>query len=257
MAIYLDVVVLINFMVDILLLLATNRLCGYPPGLWRNMGAAALGGFYAGACLVPGFRFLGNWVWRLVSLAAMGWMAFGLSVSALRRICIFALLSMALGGIALGMGTDNIWSLIAAAVGLLLVCAFGFRQRPGSVAYLPVELRYGQKLLRLTALRDTGNSLVDPVTGRSVLVVDANAAIALTGLTLQQLQKPVEAVSNALLPGLRLISYQAVGQPGGMLLALRIPDVRIGDWKGSSLVAFAPNGLSREGAYQALTGGVA
>ena len=190
-------------------------------------------------------------------IAAMGWMAFGLSVSALRRICIFALLSMALGGIALGMGTDNIWSLIAAAVGLLLVCAFGFRQRPGSVAYLPVELRYGQKLLRLTALRDTGNSLVDPVTGRSVLVVDANAAIALTGLTLQQLQKPVEAVSNALLPGLRLISYQAVGQPGGMLLALRIPDVRIGDWKGSSLVAFAPNGLSREGAYQALTGGVA
>ena len=41
----------------------------------------------------------------------------------------------------------------------------------------------------------------------------------------------------------------------GRLLAMRLQQVRIGSWKGSCLVAFAPDGLSRDGAYQALTGG--
>ena len=33
-------------------------------------------------------------------------------------------------------------------------------------------------------------------------------------------------------------------------------NVKIGNWQGSTLVAFAPESLSAEGAYQALTGGV-
>ena len=109
--------------------------------------------------------------------------------------------------------------------------------------------------MRMTALQDTGNTLCDPVTGRPVLVVGVEIAQQLTGLTQQQLRCPVEAIAEAPLPGLRLIPYRAVGQPSGLLLALRLQDVRIGNWKGSSLVAFAPDGLSREGAYQALTGG--
>jgi hypothetical protein len=75
----------------------------------------------------------------------------------------------------------------------------------------------------------------------------------LTGLTLTQLQKPAENIGS--LPGLRLIPYRAVGQSSGLLLALRLPCV-IGTWKGNSLVAFAPEGLSPDGAYQALTGGI-
>jgi stage II sporulation protein GA (sporulation sigma-E factor processing peptidase) len=106
----------------------------------------------------------------------------------------------------------------------------------------------------LTALQDTGNTLRDPITGRQVLVVGADVAQKLTGLTVQQLKKPVENVG--LLPGLRLIPYRAVGQEAGLLLALKLPQVKIGTWQGNSLVAFAPEGLSPDGAYQALTGGV-
>ena len=110
--------------------------------------------------------------------------------------------------------------------------------------------------MRLTALQDTGNSLIDPLTGRSVLVVGADVAKKLLGLTREQLSMPAEAIVSAGVPGLRLIPYRTVGQAGGMLLGLRLQDVKIGHWKGSSLVAFAPEGLSEEGAYQALTGGV-
>lgn len=257
MTVYLDMVILLNFLVDYLLLLGTNRLSGYPPGWGKAALGALLGSLYAGACLLPGFAFLGNFFWRMLLMLLVGFISFGFSVSGLRRTFVFLLLSMALGGIALAMGKGDIFSLLTAASVLAAVCAFGFRAKVGSVNYVPVELQYGKTHIRLTALCDTGNSLRDPITGRPVLVVCDEIAGRLTGLTKQQLSAPLETISCGAYPGLRLIPYSSVGQPGGLMLAMRIPQVKIGKWQGSSLVAFAPEKLSREGAYQALTGGMA
>ena len=257
MTVYLDIIMLLNFLVDFLLLMGTNRLCGFQTGWKRPALAAGVGALYGGMCLLPGFHFLGNVLWRTVSLFLVTWIAYGFSKSGLRRGIVFTLLSMALGGIAMGVGMTGFWSLIAGAAGVFLMCALGFREKLGSVSYIPVELNYCGKRMRLTALCDTGNALRDPVTGRSVLVIGADAAQQLTGLTQQQLNSPVEVMQSPPLPGLRLVPYRAVGQPGGLMLALRLQEVTIGNWKGSSLVAFAPEGLNGEGAYQALTGEVA
>lgn len=255
MTVYLDIVVLLNFLVDWLLLLGTNRLCGYPSELGKTALAAGLGGVYAGGCLLPGFAFLGNWFWRIVSLLLIAVVAFGFSVSALRKGVVFMFLSMALGGIAVGFGNGGFWQLVCAAAGVSLMCWVGFRGKLGAVVYVPVEISFDGKKLHLMALKDTGNSLRDPVTGRPVLVIGGEAAQKMTGLTPRQLRDPLQAIVS--LPGSRLIPYRAVGQPSGMLLALRINDVKIGGKRESVLVAFAPDNLSREGAYQALTGGVA
>lgn len=257
MVVYLDGVALINFLVDFLLLVGTNCLCGYPPG-WRRSGAAAvLGGVYGGICLLPGFGFLGNYLWRAVCLLTMGWIAFGFSKSAFRRTVIFVFLCMALGGVAYGINVGGVLSVIVSALVVCLLCIVGFRDVPGRVKYVPVELTYGEKRLSFVALEDTGNTLRDPVTGRPVLVVEANVAQKLTGLTQTQLKSPVSAMESGALPGLRLIPYHSVGQSNGMLLALKFPKVKIGKWKGSSLVAFAPDALCSDGRYQALTGGAA
>jgi len=253
MPVYIDVVIFLNFLVDFLLLLGTNRLCGYPPELRRAMFAAGLGGIYGGACLLPGFAFLGSLLWRGISFLCMSVIAFGYTWHALRRGLVFVFLCLALGGVAAGMRGIDFWKLVGAAMGVFLLCRFGFGGRIGGKELIPVEVFCKEKHVRLTALRDTGNTLCDPVTGAPVLVVGAEVANKLTGLTLQQLKNPVESI-NAI-PGLRLIPYRAVGNAGGMLLALRFPKVRIGDWQGSSLVAFAPEGLCSDGEYQALTGG--
>lgn len=257
MVVYLDGVALINFVVDFLLLVGTNCLCGYPPG-WRRSGAAALlGGIYAAVCMMHRFAFLGNFLWRMVFLGMMGWIAFGSDKSAFRRTVIFVFLCMALGGIMQGLNTGGKLSMVLSAAMICGMCIIGFRDRPGRVKYVPVELTYGEKRLSLIALEDTGNTLRDPVTGRPVLVVEAGVAQKLTGLTPQQLRSPINAMEEGIVPGLRLIPYRTVGQSSGMLLALRFPKVRIGKWKGSSLVAFAPEALCNDGRYQALTGGAA
>lgn len=255
MTVYLDGILLLNFLVDFLLLMGAGRLCGYQVKIGRALAAAALGGLYGSCCLLPGFYFLGNILWRTVSLGVMAVIAYGLTLSALRRGIVFAFLSLALGGAVLGIGKGGLPGILGAAGVLCLLCYVGFRGKVGGTTFIPVELSYGEKHLRLTALQDTGNLLRDPITGRQVLVVGADVALELTGLTREQLRSPVESIGA--LPGLRLIPYRNVGNSSGFLLALRLQNVKIGKWKGSTLVAFAPEGLSSEGAYQALTGGAA
>lgn len=249
---YMNGVFLLNFLVDIFLLLAATRLCGYPAKLYRVVLGGLLGGVHSVCCLLPGFSFLGNILWRVVSLCLIAAAAYGISMSGARRGMIFAFLSLALGGAVMGLDKGGIIEIVSAAGIISLLCFFGFRGRVGATRYLPVELSYGEKYVRITALQDTGNTLRDPITGRQVLVVGADVAEALTGLTRQQLGAPVESVG--VLPGLRLIPYRSVGG-SSFLLAMRLPKVKIGIHQGSTLVAFAPDFLCPEGTYQALTGG--
>lgn len=253
MRVYFDLVVLLNSAVDLLLLLGTNRLSGFPPGWKRVIPAAILGGIYGGICLLPGFSFLGHSVWRIVFLALMSVIAFGWNRSALKRSGVFLLLSMALGGMAMNIGNKDSFGILLAAVLIWALCRIGFGGSIGGREYVPVEIRHGTKTVSLLALRDSGNTLTDPVTGEQVLVIDAAAAEELTGLTVAELEEPIHSIGKV--PGLRLIPYSSVGKSGGMLLAMRFREVRLGKQRISAVVAFAPQAIGRGEGYRALTGG--
>lgn len=245
-----------RFAVVLLLLLGTNRLCGSMAQLRRLVIAALLSGIHSWACFQSGFSFLGNALWRSIFLLLIAFIAFGWSIGGLKSWAVFILLSLALQGITADMATVDPLTVLLGMGCLCVICIFGFGGRPSAGACVPVELSYRDKNIRILALRDTGNLLKDPITGRSVLVVDAAVAQQLTGLTAEQLSRPLEALTDKILPGLRLIPYRALGKENGLLLALRLPKVRIGSWQGSSLVAFAPGTLTTGGTYQALTGGI-
>lgn len=253
--IFVDLVALINFMVDFLLILGTNRLAGFPPGFGRAVVAAALGGVYGGACLMPGFSFLGNALWRAISLCAIAVVAFGWNRSALQRGGVFVLLSMALGGIAIGIGDEGMMGLFISTGLMWLLCRIGFRGSVGKRSYIPVQLTWGGHQMRVIALKDTGNTLHDPLTGEQVLVAGADVGMNLLGLTEHQLQHPMETVVSGCIPGMRLIPYHAVGQPNGMMLAVRFQNAKIGGADAQPLVAFAPEKIARGDMYQMLTGG--
>ena len=248
MPVYLDVLVVLNFLVDLFLLLGTNRLSGHPPDVKRAVIAATLGGLYGGICVLPGMSFLSGTVWRLAVLCLMAGIGCGFRRDALRRGVLFVLLSMALGGVAMGLSGGGFWTLVLSAGAVCAMCLFGFRGRIGA-EYVPVELEG----IRMTALRDTGNTLTDPITGQQVLVVSAKIGMNLLKLSGKDLEDPVKAMGKV--AGARLIPYHAVGKHA-MLLAKRYENVTIGKWKGNCLVAFAPEDIGRGKPYEALTGGV-
>ena len=165
---------------------------------------------------------------------------------------LFILLSMALGGLALSLNTAGA-GLPLCAGGLALLSRMGLRS--GGRELLPIAVTYRGRTVRALALRDTGNTLRDPITGEQVLVIGPEDAKILTGLTDDQLQNPMETILRQRGLGLRLIPYHSVGQSGGMLLAKRMEQVQVDGWEGSAIVAFAPDRIGTGEVYQALTGG--
>ena len=226
--------------VDTLLLLATAKLRSVRLHPLRLAAAVALDALSVLLGSAPGIPLAKDFALRVLALLLTGVTAFGISYGVL----IFALLNLSLGGIA--DSSNQILPPLMGAAGLGLACmVLGKDNR-----YVPVELIYHDKKLRFTALRDTGNNLRDPITGKFVLIVDADIAFRLTGLTHAELSNPVSNLDR--LPGLRLIPYQTVGNHG-FLLALTVSQAKIGNRQSSVVVAFSPQILGSK--YQALTGG--
>ena len=128
---------------------------------------------------------------------------------------------------------------------------------PDSV--VPVRLTLGGRRVFLSALRDSGNTLCDPVTGEAVLVADWRCAARLLphdGLRAADFAAPAALVVRLQRLHPRLIPFRAVGTGSGLLLALPCEEVRIGkSVQKNGLVAFSPTPVSDGGGYEALTGG--
>lgn len=236
---------ILYFVVDILLLFGIKRLHDRVPNIGRTALAALYGSIFAAVCLMPRFSFLNTFFWQLCGFAATGLMAFGTTPMGISGSMLYVLLHVVMQN--RGRGA------MLMACGGFLIWVFFFRKNGGAL-YIPVELNHNGRKLSVMALRDTGNCLRDPITGKPVLIIDAATAEGLTGLSRLQLGNPIETMGT--IPGLRLIPYKTVGG-SGFLLALRLQNVKIGSWQGSRLVAFSPEIFNFEGMYQALTGGVA
>lgn len=238
------VVMLIVFVTNVLLLFAAGRFLGGGENPARILIGAGFAVLFTLLSILPGFSFLDHILWRLAAMTLTALSAFGFRDRALLRMLVFLLLQLSLGGLT-GEKSEAV-SVLLGAAGIGFACLLLSKQSK----FIPVELHYGNQTLHMTALRDTGNTLRDPVTGKSVLVVSAHIAEQLTGLTADALRDPVETMGKV--PGLRLIPYQSVGSDG-FLLAVFVPQAKIGTKQGSAIVAFSP--MIFESNYQALTGG--
>ena len=255
MKVYLDLAVILNMVVDFLLLMGTARLLGSTVKLWRTVLASVLGGIYAGVCLLPGWSFLGNLFWRAVSFAVMVGFAFGWEKSTMQKGAVFMILNLTLGGAAIALERGGFFGVILMAGLMVLLFTVGLSWLFQGRKFLKVELQKNGKKACLTALYDTGNTLKDPVSGKSVLVVGPSLANYFLGLTDMQLRSPLLTMESGQSPGIRLIPYRAVGTSRDFLLASAFDEVRVNGKAVSYLVAFAPEAIGTKQSYDALIGG--
>ena len=279
--VYLDAFLALNFAVNYLLLAGASRLDGAALRRSRCALAAALGAVYGAVSLLPAAAFLEHPVCKAGAAVGMLLVAFGWRERLLRTGGLFLLLSCAFGGGVLllamvkggGVGTVGLLGsrlgmrgiLVAAALSygclsLLLKGQFTHARTAGEL--LPLTLVRGENTVTVLALRDTGNTLQDPLTGRPVVVVEGERVKALLpelpGLDRQRLSHPVELMGELKETGLRfqLLPYRAVGVECGLLLALRMDRAEYGEQSyRNCLAALSPTPLSDGGGYCALIGG--
>ena len=187
--IYLDSLFFLNLLADYLLCLASGRICGLVLRRGRYLLAALLGATYAVAGVLPGFGWLSSPVWKIAAGLAMGLLAFGAEDNPLRCTGVLFAVSAALGGalwaIALAEGADLragpaplslralalSFALCYAALRLFLRRRLPLLEKPRA----RVQVRLWDREAVFMVLRDTGNTLSDPLTGAAVLVATPHA----------------------------------------------------------------------------------
>lgn len=274
MRVYLDEVFALNFCVNYLLLLGTARLGAAGVRQRRLLLAALLGAAYAVAVYLPGCGVLRLLPVKLLCAAGMLLTAFGARRRTLRLGAVFGALSLVLCGAVYAVELARRGRVRFHGEALLYPVTFGsvlltagavysacrlllprLTHAPDSIVPLTLELE-GRRV-RISALRDTGNTLCDPVSGEAVLVAEWRCAQRLVNLPLraEAFARPAELALRLRRYRPRLIPYRAVGVPAGMLLALPCV-IRSERQIKTGLVAFSPSPLSDGGAYEALTGGM-
>jgi hypothetical protein len=237
---------LLYVIVNLLLIKGVSGLMRKRIHVVRLTISAVLSGAYVTACLITNNVFLCSAFLYLLTVFIIAFSAFGLSWS-----CVFSyvLLYVSLGGVYIKR--QAALSLFVGTVGIALTALVASLCHDHK--YVDVELRYKNMKYKFNALLDTGNLLRDPVSGSPVLIVGADIAQEMTGLTIEQLKSPVTSINT--LPGARLIPYKTIGQSGVFLLGIYVPYLKVDAWQGSGIVALSPELLGTKCTYQALTGG--
>lgn len=275
--VYIDMLFLLNGIANYLLLLAGGRMAGVVLRRGLMALAAALGALYASVLFLPGGGWLAAWPCKLAVGVLMAVIAYGTGRQLLRATLMFFGASAALAGLVLAAELLGSGPLTLAngvfysrfdlrlLLVLFVLCYFILslcfrrigRHRGGELVRLDVRLM--GRSVRLTALRDTGNTLTDPATNRPVIVVDYQAVKAFLPGEADPSQ-PVESVRRLAemgVKGCRLLPFQAVGTELGLLLALKADSVSAdGKALGALLIALSPGPVSDGGGYQGLIGGI-
>ena len=248
--IYPDVAFALNALLDGLVLRCTMVLMGHPARRRRILLAAALGGLYGALAVLPPLWLLASFPGKILAALAMVALVYGRGPLYLRCCVLFFMVSGALSGAVTAVSalfrTADQRLVICLTSGLL--CAFAmtvvFRASAKAVVegkVVRAVVTHGGKSVQIRLLRDTGNTLLDPETGRVVCVVEEKAL------------KPLLSECNILY---RKIPFQSLGQSRGELLCFTCENLSIENAAlGAYPVGLADHPLTDGGGYVGLWGG--
>ena len=274
--VYIDLYFIINFSMDLLCFFITSRLLSQKGSALRMILAAALGGAYA--CVALLFP-IGGVLGLLIDIAA------GVSIcfvavkkkGNLKETAIYSLVYSAvcivMGGfmtvlfsffnkigldkVLQGDGESDgisVWlfALLAVISGFAALIGGKFFRKKSSRVQGEVEIRCGEKSVKLKALCDSGNLLKEPISGKSCIVVDRKETLFLLPDTLRKtvIGEAVDVKEAYMLSSLRIIPTATVGGEG-ILYAIKADSLMINMGNGKkevdAFVAFGELDKNKDG----------
>lgn len=247
---YVDVLFLVNFMMDYLLLLLVKKMLRCTATHGTVFWGATLGSFLTCAIVVlpiP-YAFLKFVLFHMIVNTFM--IRAGLKIKNMREFAK-AYLMLYVGGFLLGGVLEALHQYVRAGSLFFVIAVGGYHivsklwDFIASVHrinqyHCKVDLYLGEKQCQVTGIIDTGNGLRDPISGKPVSILDKTVARQFLG--------------NVKMSQVRYIPYHSIGKKEGVLLALTIDQMCIHKeqayWIQKPLVGVSEEMISAEGEYQ-------
>lgn len=290
MYVYVDTLVALNWIMNVVILLGTSKMTGVTPRLARISLSAGLGALASLVMFLPYGIFM-RWPWVKV-LVSLIMVAIAFQPLPWRRwpviLSIFYLISFMLGGLVLAMLyfmdtstyiTNGVFTmqhaswitLVSAAV---ILCCLGHwawgklasrRWQPKFI--MPIRIYLHGKNVRILALMDSGNCLKDPISHMPVVIAEYTSLKPVLPADvcsffdetaednwLELLHKlPYEWVSR-----LHIVPYSSLGRKGGLVIGFRPDYLTIEEQGGeaaqctSVIIGIYNRKLASQGDYSAL-----
>jgi len=270
--VYIDEVLLGNFIVNFAILWITAKLANLKAAFWRLSAGAGLGALYSLVLFFPVPGYIFSIYAKIIFSIVMVAVAFA-PLNARKFFIVlgwFYVISFAFGGLVfgvtyflhsqnLGANISSFWAVTGKyfrhgiLLALVIMWAVGkwgpvlWRKRiTASIFHVPLTVRIGEKAQRLEALLDTGNRLTDPLTDYPVIVVEYEALKNL--LPVEAAKVFGQTFNSGDFSGIlnqfstsdwavrfRIIPFCSVGKANGILPGFRPDEVEI-DYDGSRVV---------------------
>ena len=292
LTVYADVVFLINFVMDLLIIWVAGKLAGRRAKLWRlALGAFIMAISYCAVTFIGDLHAFYHLLSAIIMLIIGIWAAYApLKLVVLCKLALFSYLSAFLiGGIGMGLYYTSRFSdiignitsipvndlglpiLLGAAAAFFVLFRFGSQWLETRAIKrqicMAVRIFFGDRNLELNALVDTGNSLRDPLSHAPVIVAEFDSVKAFLPDSVKLLfyEKQENNLQNLLISAhtdefsdrLRMIPYESLGKQNGLLIGFRPDRVEITREKDTLalsdvVIGIYNRSLSRNGDYQGL-----
>jgi len=289
--IYIDVLFAVNLIVNYLLLKISSIFTGVKFNSIRVTLASVIGAVYAILVFFPDFTVIHSTIYKLLISLLINAIAFPFySIrSYIKALLVFYCVSFGFGGCVLGVFyftnvgaklgavySNGIlyfnlpWTILALSGALFYAIIKIFyiiskRNLNKKNLRKKVLLHYKNKTAEITALLDTGNSLIDPISLSPVIIAEYNSLKNLFSGEIQNILDRIDddniewIIKSVCDKGLslRLIPFSSIGKENGMLLGF-VPDkaeiyddcgIRV---LGKCVIALCKNSLSKDKSYRAL-----
>lgn len=255
--IYIDVLFAVNFLVNYLLLRVCCIFSGLKVYKYRIISGSIIGACYAVLVFFPDFTLIHSTVYKLlISMLIIAVSSPFFSVrSYLKTLLVFYAVSFAFGGCVLGIFYfSNVgarlgavysngilyfnlpWTILALSgvvfyTSVKLFTIITKRNMQGKNLKKKILLYFKDNFIEVTALMDTGNSLVDPVSLSPVIIVEYKL---IKNLFSKDIRDDLDRIGNDNIEWImndvthkglpvRLIPFASLGKENGLLLGF-VPD---------------------------------
>lgn len=290
MTIYIDIVLIENVIMNYIILFATAIVLKIKIKHIRIFIASLLGAIYSVITYMGILKLYSSIVMKILLSILIVYIAFNpQSLKKMwKNLLIFYLTSFVFGGVAfaliyilkpqdilmkngLFLGTYPLKTVLLGAIISFLVILVAFKIIKDKFSkkdlFCDLEIKINNKIVKTTAIIDTGNCLKDPITNNPVVVIEHTLLYeCIPKQILNNLDNIIggdfegipQEIKETYISKLKLIPYSSLGKQNGILLGIKPEYVKISTEENeriiNAIIGIYNKSLTKIGEYRALIG---